>query len=44
VRLYKLTHEAPILGSAEAIMAFEMAGWQTSPELGCPGGLPFSTR
>jgi hypothetical protein len=41
VRLYKLTHEAPILGSAEAIMAFEMAGWQTSPELGCPGGVPF---
>ncbi len=23
-------------------MAFEMAGWQTSPELGCPGGIPFS--
>jgi hypothetical protein len=41
VRLYKLTHEASLLGSAEGIMAFEMAGWQTSPELGCPGGLPF---
>jgi hypothetical protein len=23
-------------------MAFEMAGWQSAPELGCPGGLPFS--
>ncbi len=23
-------------------MAFEMAGWQAGPELGCPGGLPFS--
>jgi Glycosyl hydrolase family 76 len=42
VRLYRLTHETAALGSAEAIMAFEMAGWQTSPELGCPGGLPFS--
>jgi len=31
-----------VLGSAEQIMAFEMAGWQTSPELGCPGGIPFS--
>jgi hypothetical protein len=41
VRLYKLTHEAGLLGSAEGIMAFEMAGWQTSPELGCPGGVPF---
>jgi Glycosyl hydrolase family 76 len=42
VRLYRLTHETAALGSAEAIMAFEMAGWQASPELGCPGGLPFS--
>jgi Glycosyl hydrolase family 76 len=42
VRMYRLTHETAALGSAEAIMAFEMAGWQTSPELGCPGGLPFS--
>jgi hypothetical protein len=23
-------------------MAFEMAGWQASPELACPGGIPFS--
>jgi Glycosyl hydrolase family 76 len=42
VRVYKLTHSAPVLGSAEGIMAFEMAGWQGSPELGCAGGLPFS--
>ena len=43
VRMYQLTHSAPLLGSAEGIMAFEMAGWQASPELGCPGGLPFSS-
>jgi Glycosyl hydrolase family 76 len=42
VRLYKLTHNAAILGSAEGVMAFEMAGWQESAELGCPGGIPFS--
>ncbi|HEX5224672.1 MAG TPA: glycoside hydrolase family 76 protein [Solirubrobacteraceae bacterium] len=42
VRLYKLTHRATILGSAEGIMAFEMAGWSTNPALGCPGGIPFS--
>ncbi len=42
VRVYKLTHIASVLGSAEGIMAFEMAGWQTSPELGCPGGIPFA--
>jgi hypothetical protein len=42
VRLYKLTHDPVVLGSAEGIMAFEMAGWQSSPELGCSGGLPFS--
>jgi len=41
-RLYELTHSAAILATAEGIMAFEMAGWQTSPELGCPGGIPFS--
>ncbi len=41
-RLYALTHNAAILGSAEGIMAFEMAGWQTAPGLGCPGGIPFS--
>jgi Glycosyl hydrolase family 76 len=41
-RIYKLTHNASALGLAEAIMAFEMAGWQTDPELPCPGGIPFS--
>jgi hypothetical protein len=41
-RLYKLNHSALALGSAEAIMAFEMEGWQTDPTLGCPGGIPFS--
>ena len=25
-------------------MAFEMQGWQTSPELACPGGLPFDNE
>jgi hypothetical protein len=44
VRLYKLTHEASALGGAEAIMQFEMSGWQTSPTLGCPGGIPFSNE
>jgi glycosyl hydrolase family 76 len=44
VRLYELTRKRPILGSAEGIMAFEIAGWQTSPELGCPGGLPFDNQ
>jgi hypothetical protein len=41
-RLYKVNHDPSALGNAEAIMAFEMDGWQGSPELGCPGGLPFS--
>jgi glycosyl hydrolase family 76 len=41
-RIYKLTHNATALGAAEEIMAFEMAGWQTNPELSCPGGIPFS--
>ena len=42
LRMYKLTHEPALLGTAEGIMAFEMAGWQSSPALGCSGGLPFS--
>jgi hypothetical protein len=42
VRLYQLTHQAALLGSAEGIMAFEMAGWQERPGLACEGGLPFS--
>ncbi|HWD10351.1 MAG TPA: glycoside hydrolase family 76 protein [Solirubrobacteraceae bacterium] len=41
-RLYRLDHSSAALGAAEAIMAFEMAGWQSAPELGCPGGIPFS--
>jgi hypothetical protein len=42
MRMYGLTHQAPLLGSAEGIMAFEMAGWQERPGLACEGGLPFS--
>ena len=42
VRLYELTRSPALLGSAEGIMAFEMAGWQEDPHLGCPGGIPFS--
>ena len=41
-RLYKQTRDPAVLSSAEAIMAFEIAGWQSDPELGCAGGLPFS--
>ena len=41
-RVYKTTHNPALLGDAEGIMAFEMAGWQTDPELACPGGIPFS--
>jgi len=41
-RLYRLTHNAAVLGTAEGIMAFEMAGWQGDPELACSGGIPFS--
>jgi hypothetical protein len=41
VRLYKLTNKAPILGAAEGVMAFEMAGWSSDAELACPGGIPF---
>lgn len=42
VRMYQLTRQAALLGSAEGIMAFEMAGWQEAPGLACEGGLPFS--
>jgi hypothetical protein len=42
VRMYELTHSTADLGSAEAIMAFVMAGWDADPELACPGGVPFS--
>jgi hypothetical protein len=45
-RMYELTHNPAVLGSAEAIMAFEMAGWQTvgpqGQQIACPGGIPFS--
>ena len=41
-RTYELTHKPATLGSAEAIMAFEMAGWDSEPQLACPGGIPFS--
>ena len=44
MRVYKLTHDPATLGSAQAIMAFEMAGWETNPELVCPGGIPFSNN
>ena len=42
MRLYELTHKTALLGSAEGIMAFEMAGWQERPGLACEGGIPFS--
>jgi len=42
VRVYKLTHDASALASAEQVMAFEMAGYSSNPELACPGGIPFS--
>ena len=42
MRMYQLTHQSALLGSAEGIMAFEMAGWQERPGLACEGGLPFS--
>ena len=41
-RVYELTHNVSALATAEEIMAFEMAGWQTTPGLICPGGIPFS--
>ncbi len=43
-RLYELSRSPSLLRGAETVMAFEMAGWQTNPELGCPGGLPFSNE
>ena len=42
LRLYQLTHSQAFLGSAEGIMTFEMAAWDERPEVGCPGGIPFS--
>jgi hypothetical protein len=42
VRAYRLTHDRSVLAKAEAVMAFEMAGWDANPEHACPGGIPFS--
>jgi hypothetical protein len=42
VRAYRLTHNPSVLASAEAVMAFEIAGWDASSERACPGGIPFS--
>ncbi len=42
MRVYEQTHNAAMLGGAEAIMAFVMAGWSTNPAWACPGGVPFS--
>jgi hypothetical protein len=41
-RRYRLTRDPIALSTAESIMAFEMAAWQSGPGLGCPGGIPFS--
>ncbi len=41
-RMDELTHNAALLGGAEGIMAFEMAGWDSEPGIACPGGIPFS--
>jgi hypothetical protein len=42
VRAYELTHNRAALTSAEQVMSFEMAGWDTVAEHACPGGIPFS--
>jgi hypothetical protein len=42
MRIYRMTREPALLAGAEALMAFEMAGWQADPTLGCPGGIPFT--
>jgi Glycosyl hydrolase family 76 len=45
-RIYELNHEAFALEMAQRIMAFVMAGWQTTGSNGkplpCAGGVPFS--
>lgn len=45
-RLYELDHNTEALQQAEQIIAFVMAGWQTTGPSGqplpCPGGVPFS--
>jgi hypothetical protein len=42
VRIYRMTRDPAVLAQAEALMAFEMAGWQPDATQGCPGGIPFS--
>jgi hypothetical protein len=42
MRVYERTGDKGSLAYAEAIMAFEMAGWSSDPTLPCPGGIPFS--
>lgn len=42
VRIYELTRQPELMARAEQIMEFVMRGWQGSPELPCPGGVPFS--
>jgi len=46
MRMYEMGHEAFALGLAKRIMAFVMAGWETTDSSGqplpCPGGVPFS--
>jgi hypothetical protein len=41
-RAYKLNHDPSTLSAAEAVMAFEMAGWDANAEHACAGGIPFS--
>jgi hypothetical protein len=41
-RAYELTHDPTVLADAQAVMVFEMAGWDTNPEHVCTGGIPFS--
>jgi len=41
-RLYRIDHNQAVLSTAEALMRFEIAGWQAAPELGCSGGIPFT--
>jgi hypothetical protein len=42
MRIYRLNRDPVVLSAAEGLMEFEMAGWQESPGLACPGGIPFT--